>query len=70
MILGGMQRVPCYREGSILQKGQQQSLDPPFAYAVVNGETVCLKHLESRANPEEVRDRIGRLVRCYRRMAD
>lgn len=41
----GMQCVPCYREGNIAKPGQALSADSPFALAVLNGESVCLKHL-------------------------
>lgn len=43
----GMQCVPCYREGLIAHKGQKVTLDSPFAFAVLNGESVCLTHLAS-----------------------
>lgn len=43
----GMQCVPCYREGLIAKKGDSIKFEPPFAFAVIHGESVCPKHLES-----------------------
>lgn len=44
-MMTGLQCIPCFREGNRAVPGQPITADPPFALAVVNGESVCLNHL-------------------------